>query len=162
VFATTPEEVLPLLADPSDAEKRRFSAWKKNTNVTIAHTDMSLYAPYGDKGRPNATDRFVKEGGADVGYNTHMNDFYAIAGPVGYAFAFNLEERIDPACVLDRHEHDTPFYTVEAIRYRHEIIETNGENHTYHVGAYLGNALHEGAIASAEAAAKRIGGRAIG
>ncbi len=161
VLATTPEQVLSLLADPSDAEKRRFSAWKKNTNVTIAHTDVSLYARYGDRARPGMADRFVKEGGLDAGYNTHMNDWYEIPGPVGYAFAFNLEDHVDPSCVLDRQTHDTPSYTVEAIRYRHEVIETNGENHTYHVGAYLGNALHEGAIASAEAAARRLGGRAL-
>lgn len=162
VLATTPEEVLPLLADPSDAEKRRFSAWKKNINATIAHTDMSLYAPYGARVRPSTTDRFVKDGGADIGYNAYINDWYGITGSVGYSFAFNLEDRIDPGCVLDRHEHHTPFYTVDAIRYRHEIIETNGENHTYHVGAYLVDAVHEGAVASAEATAKRLGGRAIG
>jgi uncharacterized protein len=85
VFATTPEEVPRLLADPSDAEKRRFSAWKKNTNVTIAHTDMSLYAPYGDGARPGTTDRFVKDGGADVGYNTYMNDWYAATERYGAA-----------------------------------------------------------------------------
>jgi uncharacterized protein len=38
---------------------------------------------------------------------------------------------------------------VAAFRHRHEIIATNGDYHTYHVGAYLGDGLHEGAITSA-------------
>ena len=34
---------------------------------------------------------------------------------------------------------------------------TNGENHTYHAGAYLGDGLHGGAIASAFEVARLIG-----
>jgi predicted NAD/FAD-binding protein len=29
------------------------------------------------------------------------------------------------------------------------VVATNGENHTYYAGAYLGDGLHEGAITSA-------------
>ena len=36
-----------------------------------------------------------------------------------------------------------------AFHHRQEIITTNGELNTYHVGAYLGDGLHEGAITSA-------------
>jgi uncharacterized protein len=43
----------------------------------------------------------------------------------------------------------TPLYTTESFRYRDEVVATNGENHTYYAGAYLGDGLHEGAIASA-------------
>jgi predicted NAD/FAD-binding protein len=38
---------------------------------------------------------------------------------------------------------------VDALRYRDEIIACNGEYHTFHAGAYLGEGLHEGAIKSA-------------
>ena len=44
-----------------------------------------------------------------------------------------------------------------AFRDRQEIIQTNGENHTYHVGAYLGDGLHEGAITSAIQVAELMG-----
>jgi predicted NAD/FAD-binding protein len=46
---------------------------------------------------------------------------------------------------------------VEALHYRNEVIDTNGENHTYYAGAYLGDGLHEGAIASAMRVAQLIG-----
>jgi uncharacterized protein len=48
-------------------------------------------------------------------------------------------------------------YTTESLRYRDEVVTTNGENHTYHAGAYLGDGLHEGAIASAFRVAQLIG-----
>jgi uncharacterized protein len=40
-------------------------------------------------------------------------------------------------------------YTTKFLRYWDEVVTNNGENHTYHAGAYLGNGLYEGAIASA-------------
>ena len=48
-------------------------------------------------------------------------------------------------------------YTTEAFRYRDEVVATNGENNTYHVGSYLGDGLHEGAIASAYRVAELVG-----
>jgi predicted NAD/FAD-binding protein len=66
-----------------------------------------------------------------------------------YSLAYNLGEQIDSKTIIHKQDHNTPLYSVEALRYRHEIIETNGDNHTFHVGAYLGNGLHEGAITSA-------------
>jgi uncharacterized protein len=50
----------------------------------------------------------------------------------------------------------TPLYNVAAFRDRQEIINTNGKYNTYHVGAYLGDGLHEGAITSAMQVAESI------
>ena len=58
--------------------------------------------------------------------------------------------------ILHIQQHHTPFYTVEAFQHRQEIIKTNGELNTYHVGAYLGDGLHEGAITSAIRVAQLI------
>lgn len=80
-----------------------------------------------------------------------MNRLYDI-DPIEYShysLAYNLGAQIDSKTIIHKQNHNTPLYSVEALRYRHEIIETNGENHTFHAGAYLGNGLHEGAITSA-------------
>jgi uncharacterized protein len=53
--------------------------------------------------------------------------------------------------------HHTPLYTTESFQYRDEVVATNGENNTYHAGAYLGDGLHGGAITSAVLVAKLIG-----
>ena len=47
-------------------------------------------------------------------------------------------------------------YTTESFRYRSEIVDTNGENNTYYAGSYLGDGLHEGAIASARQVAQLV------
>ncbi|HRG74265.1 MAG TPA: hypothetical protein PLX69_06890, partial [Leptospiraceae bacterium] len=61
---------------------------------------------------------------------------------------------ISPKKILHKQIHTTPFYTVEAMRYRKEIKKTNGENNTCYAGAYLYDGLHEGAAISATEVAK--------
>ena len=154
VFATPPDRVLKLLLDPTVAEVRRFGDWENNQISTLIHTDTSMYSRYGIK-RPSEFDFF--ETATGWGYNAYLNQLCGVSSEIQYNLAFNLESLIDRDKIIQRLEHDTPLYTVESFRYRDEVVETNGENHTYHAGAYLENGLHEGAIASAIRVAQLIG-----
>lgn len=154
VFATPPDQVMALLADPTEAEIRRFSAWRSNHATTVMHTDTSMYARYGIQ-QPSEFDFFQTDNG--WGYNAYLNQLCGISSSRQYSLAFNLEERISPEQIIHIQHHHTPLYTVDAFRYRDEVVATNGENRTYHVGAYLGDGLHEGAITSALRVAQRIG-----
>ena len=149
IFATTPEQTLNLLVHPTAAEKRRFSPWKTNRITTIAHTDTAVYQ--NNQNQAFSFVDFFYNSGTKIkeGYNSYMNDVYRIANGKSYFMAYNVSDRIDPKKILNIQRHTTPFYSVDALRYRHEIRETNGQHHTYHVGAYLGNGLHEGAVNSA-------------
>jgi predicted NAD/FAD-binding protein len=153
VFATPPDQVMELLADPTNAEVKRFSAWRKNQAKTVIHTDTSMYAKYGIN-KSSEFDFFQTDRG--WGYNASLNQLCGVSSPVEYSLAFNLGNLIAHDKILHIQEHHTPLYTVEAFRYRNEVILTNGENNTYHAGAYLGDGLHEGAIASALGVAELI------
>ncbi len=146
VFATPPDQVLALLSDPTEAETRRFGAWQANQATTIIHHDTTLYDRYGIT---NFSEFDFFQLGDDWGYNAYLNQLCGISAPRRYSLAFNLESRLDPDRIIHHQPHHTPLYTVPALEYRREIRSTNGENHTYHGGAYLGDGLHEGAIASA-------------
>ncbi len=149
VFACTPDQILKMLADPTDEERRRFGAWQGNEIQTIIHTDESMYRRYG--GYFGEFDLFEGEQPGEFGYNAYLNRLCDIHPPnhLHYHLAYNLNHRLDSAKIIHVQNHSTPLYSVEAIRYRHEVIDTNGQNHTYHAGAYLGDGLHEGAISSA-------------
>jgi predicted NAD/FAD-binding protein len=153
VFATPPDRVLELLADPTAAELKRFGAWQPNYATTIVHTDTSMYARYGIK-QLTEFDFFQTSQG--WGYNAYLNQLCGINSPRQYNLAFHLENSIDPTQIVHVQQHHTPKYTVEAFRYRDEVVETNGEYHTYHAGAYLADGLHEGAIVSAMRVAELI------
>lgn len=154
VFATPPDQVLQLLTDPSDAEMRRFEAWQPNYATTLLHTDTSMYDRHGIR---NLSEFDFFETRRSWGYNAHLNQLCGISSPRHYSLAFQLEDLIRCDRVIHVHEHHTPRYTVDAFRYRDEIISTNGETRTYHAGAYLGEGLHEGAVTSALRVAELIG-----
>jgi predicted NAD/FAD-binding protein len=150
VFAVTPEQVLKILGDASDDEKRRFGAWKENKIETIIHTDISFYKHFGVS-YYSEFDVFQTDTHGHYGYNAYLNRLYGIDPNKypHYSLAYNLGQRVNPDKIIHRQHHNTPLYSVAAIRYRDEVIATNGENNTYHAGAYLGEGLHEGAISSA-------------
>ncbi|KGF73120.1 amine oxidase [Neosynechococcus sphagnicola sy1] len=159
VFATPPDQVMHLLADATDAETRRFSAWRANRVQTVLHTDTAMYNRYGIQ-QMSEFDFFQTAKG--WGYNAALNQLCGITAsgnspPENYSLAFNLESLISPDRILHIQQHHTPLFTVEAFKYRDEVVSTNGENHTYHAGAYLSDGLHEGAVTSALRVAQLIG-----
>ncbi len=154
VFATSPDQVMALLADSTDAETKRFSAWQANNVTTTVHQDNSMYQNQGIQ-HPTEFDFFQTE--TQWGYNSYLNQLCDISSPQQYFLSFQLEELIAKERIIHTQEHHTPLYTTESFRYRDQVVATNGENNTYHAGAYLGDGLHEGAIASAFRVAQLIG-----
>ena len=154
VFAAPPDQVMALLSDPTEAETKRFSAWKANYATTTLHTDTSMYDNH-DIQHPSEFDFFQTNSG--WGYNGSLNNLCGISSPPHYFLSFQLEKLIAKNRIIHIQKHHTPLYTTDSFRYRDEIVMTNGENHTYHAGAYLGDGLHEGAITSALRVAQLIG-----
>lgn len=151
VFATPPDKVLQILDDATEAERRRFGAWRVNYATTVIHTDDQFYKPY-NIAKPSPFDFFETPKG--WGYNAYLNNLCSTNASSPYFLSYNMESMFDPKKIVHVQKHDTPLYTVAAFRYRNEIIATNGENHTFHAGAYLSDGLHEGALVSAERVAQ--------
>ena len=154
VFATPPDQVMALLADPSDVEIKRFSSWKANYIDTLVHQDISMYERHHIQ-NPSEFDFFQTD--TQWGYSSHLNQLCGISSPSHYFLSFQLEKLIAKEKIIHIQKHHTPLYTTESFRYRDEVVATNGENNTYHAGAYLGDGLHEGAIVSALRVAQLIG-----
>jgi uncharacterized protein len=154
VFATPPDQVMALLADPTEAETKRFSAWKANFATTTVHKDASVYDRHGIR-YPSEFDFFQTD--HRWGYNSCLNQLSGVLSPQHYFLSFQLEELIASDHIIHIQKYHTPLYTTESFRYRDEVVATNGENHTYHAGAYLGDGLHEGAVTSALRVAQLIG-----
>lgn len=154
MFAAPPDQVMALLANPTDAETKRFSAWKGNHVTTTVHKGTSMYDNHGIQ-QPSEFDFF--QTGGDWGYNACLNQLCGIPSAQHHFRSFQLENLIAQDQIIHIQKHHTPLYATESFRYRDEVVATNGENNTYHAGAYLGDGLHEGAIISASRVAKLIG-----
>ncbi len=162
VFATTPEQVLALLGDATEDERRRFSAWRPNHVRTLTHTDTGIYTRRKIAYR-SEFDLFVTTSGAH-GYNAYLNRLCGLAEdvPPHYSLALGIDDEIAPRQIVHEQAHSTPGYSREALHPRAEVIAANGERRTWFAGAWLDDGLHEGAVVSAERVALGLGGRAIG
>ncbi|MDH3727540.1 MAG: FAD-dependent oxidoreductase [Myxococcales bacterium] len=161
VLAAPPDQVLKLLADPSEAETRRFGPWRANHIHTLVHHDPSVYTR---RGVTVKTEFDVIETSANSGgYNCHLNRLCGVPDDEArdFGLAFGIDKWIDPVKTILRQEHHTPDYSVEAHRWHVEVSQTNGENRTFHVGAWLGDGLQEGAVTSALAVSQLLGGASI-
>jgi len=161
IFATTPEQVLALLGDATDDERRRFSAWRPNRAHTLTHTDTGIYTRRQIAYR-SEFDLFETTSGAH-GYNAYLNRLCGLDedAPPHYSLAFGIDDEIDPRQVVHEQAYSTPGYSREALSPRAEVIAANGEWGTWFAGAWLDDGLHEGAVVSAERVALGLGGRAI-
>ena len=161
VFAAPPDQLLAVLEDPTDDERRRFGAWRANHARTVVHDDRG---PYERRGERYACefDLFLLEDGRGA-YNALLDRLEGLPtdDEQQFGLAFGLEDELDPARILHVQEHHTPAYTVDALRWRDEVLETNGQGRIWHVGAWLGDGLHEGAIRSANAVSEALGGRTL-
>jgi predicted NAD/FAD-binding protein len=161
VFAAPPDQVLTLLEDPTEAERRRFGEWRGNHIHTLVHDDRSLYSR---RGVEVMTEFDVIETAAgEGGYNCYLNILCGVPEDEERAFglAFGIDEWVASDKVILRQEHHTPDYKVASHHWHLEVSSANGENNTFHVGAWLGDGLQEGAVTSAAAAAKLLGGASI-
>lgn len=160
LFACPPHCVLPMLKDPTERERRWFGPWKGLDVQTVVHTDRDIYDR---RGARSATEFDVFDLGPDRGaYNAWLNRLCGLSTRLGpwYGLAFGLEDELDLADVLHIQHHEVPHYTVDAYRWRNEILYSNGRAGTWFIGAWLGDGLHEGAVSTAAAAAARLqGGR---
>ncbi len=96
VFATPPDQVLTLLSDATEIEIKRFSPWKKNLATNIAHTDSSLYEPYGIK-EFSEFDFFQTS--KSWGYNAYLNQLCSLKGCQKYSLAFNLADGLHEGAI---------------------------------------------------------------
>ena len=147
IFATPPDQILPLLKQPSTTEQTILKDWKANKAQTVIHTDAQIYQRF-NISAPSPFDFFETLDG--WGYNACLNNLCEVTNKTSYFLSYNLESLIEPNKIISRHHHLTPFYTVDTFQARQELINLNGANHTCFVGAYLGDGLHEGAVMSAK------------
>jgi predicted NAD/FAD-binding protein len=161
VLAAPPDQVLELLTDPSEAERRRFGAWRANNIHTLVHHDSSIYSRRGVKVKTEFD--LIETSPRRGGYNCYLNGLCGVPEDEAREFglAFGIDEWIDESKLILRQAHHTPDYSVEAHRWVLEIMQTNGENRTFHAGAWLGDGLQEGAVSSALAVSQLLGGKSL-
>ena len=157
VFACHGDQVLPLLADPSDREREVL--------VELHHHDQCGVAAHRRVGaaRAAARARFVelparrrRRCGADGDLRPQSPPGTDDAG-AGTCVTLNPDGQIDERRVLRRFVYRHPLYTREAIGAQQRWREVSGVNRTHYCGAYWFHGFHEDGLNSALRVAGALG-----
>ncbi|SMG67351.1 [weak similarity to] NAD/FAD-binding protein-like protein [methanotrophic bacterial endosymbiont of Bathymodiolus sp.] len=101
--------MLKLLQDPTENELKRFKAWQDNVINTMIHTDTSIYKHFG-VAYFCEFDLFENPDNQGCGYNAYLDRLCGIDSQSDphFSLAYNLEQQIDSAKVIDVQQHTTP------------------------------------------------------
>ena len=156
VFACHGDQVLPLLADPTDAERDVLGQFTTTTNQTCLHTDDRAL-PASPRARASWNYRLDGASGAPPSVTYHLNRLQGITGRTQYCVTLNPRDSIDPARVLGRFEYRHPRMTVAAVRAQERWHEVSGRGRTHYCGAYWRYGFHEDGLVSAQRVAAALG-----
>ena len=156
VFACHGDQVLPLLANPSDRERTVFSCFTTTTNIAWLHTDASVLPA---RARARASWNYLLAADTDapplVTYD--LNRLQGLSTPEQYCVTLNPDGRVDERRLLRRLEYRHPLYTRAGIAAQQGWREVSGVNRTHYCGAYWFYGFHEDGLNSAIRVASALG-----
>ena len=156
VFACHGDQVLPLLADPSDREREVLSNFTTTTNVAWLHTDASVL-PVRQRARASWNYLLAADADAAPMVTYDLNRLQGLTTPEQYCVTLNPDGQIDERRVLRRFVYRHPLYTREAIGAQQRWREVSGVNRTHYCGAYWFHGFHEDGLNSALRVAGALG-----
>ena len=156
VFACHGDQVLPLLADPSDREREVLSNFTTTTNVAWLHTDASVL-PVRQRARASWNYLLAADADAAPLVTYDLNRLQGLPTPEQYCVTLNPDGQIDERRVLRRFVYRHPLYTREAVRAQARWAEVSGVNRTHYCGAYWFHGFHEDGLNSALRVASALG-----
>ena len=156
VFACHGDQVLPLLADPSDREREVFSAFTTTTNIAVLHTDRSML-PAEPRARASWNYRLAADPDAPPTVTYDLNRLQGLTTPEPYCVTLNPDRELDERLVLRRLAYRHPLFTACAIRAQRQWDTVSGVHRTHYCGAYWFYGFHEDGLNSAIRAARALG-----
>ena len=157
VFACHGDQVLPLLADPSDRERDVLSRLHHHDQRGVA-AHRRVGAAGAGRGRARrGTTCSPQTPTAPPTVTYDLNRLQGLRTPEQYCVTLNPDGQIDERRVLRRFVYRHPLYTREAIGAQRRWREVSGVNRTHYCGAYWFYGFHEDGLNSALRVAGALG-----
>lgn len=163
VFACHGNQVLPLLAAPTETERDVLGQFHTSRNEVCLHTDSTLLpSRAAARASWNYNLNAGAAGSATVTY--HMNrlqslDLQSPSMDTQYCVTLNATSIIRPNRILGRYIYHHPIYNREAIQGQTRWSEISGHNRTHFCGAYWFYGFHEDGLNSALRVSRKLGVR---
>jgi predicted NAD/FAD-binding protein len=154
VFACHGDQILPLLARPTETEREVLGSFTTSRNDTVLHTDDGLLPR---RAAARASWNYMLGDSGKVTVTYHMNRLQALNTPENYCVTLNADGAVRPDRVLRRMVYEHPLYTRAAVRAQDRWAEISGRNHTHFCGAYWFYGFHEDGVRSGIRVAEALG-----
>jgi predicted NAD/FAD-binding protein len=149
VFACHADQVLPILADPSEQEVSVFKNWKYQANSVCVHTDINILP---SNPRYWASWNFKQEASADEPILRVTYDLTRLQGLTAkqrYLVSLNCDHLINASNKITQFYFEHPHYDFNSVVSQKLLPTLNGTMNTWYCGSYHGFGFHEDAIQSA-------------
>ncbi len=155
VFACHGDQVLPLLAAPTELERGIMGKFTSSSNDTCLHSDSNLL-PRRKIAHASWNYLLTDEPGK-VALTYHMNRLQSLAVEEDYCVTLNATASINPRKIIRRMTYHHPMYTREAVAAQNRWKEISNQNRTHFCGAYWFYGFHEDGLNSAMRVARSLG-----
>jgi len=160
IFACHSNQVLKILDDPNQTERRLLSAIPFKKNSVVMHTDSSLLPK---RRRAWASWNYLLDGSEDrqpvLTYN--MNILQGIRTQEPVCVTMNGDQHISPEKVIGRYRYAHPQFGSESVKAQRDIHLIDGKRRSWFCGAYWRNGFHEDGVLSALRVSKELGGDSL-
>lgn len=156
VFACHGDQVLPLLADPSDLERGVLSQFTTTANQTVLHTDSSVL-PSSPRARASWNYRLGEAAHDAPSVTYDLNRLQGLAASIQYCVTLNPQQPIDSSQVIGRFAYRHPRVTLGAVAAQQQWRSVSGQRRTHFCGAYWRYGFHEDGLMSAQRVAADLG-----
>jgi predicted NAD/FAD-binding protein len=159
VFATNCDRVLPLLENPTDAERDVLQHFSTSSNDVVLHTDEALL-PRREAARASwnyLLHLHDRNGHSPVTMTYHMNRLQSLPVEENYCITLNANGQIRNEKVLRRFVYNHPIFTLDSMRAQQRWSEISGVGRTHFAGAYWLYGFHEDGVNSALRVARALG-----
>ena len=154
VFACHGDQILPLLAQPTEVEREVLGCFTTSRNETCLHTDSTLLPK---RAAARASWNYLLGDSGKVTMTYHMNRLQSLNTVEDYCVTLNANGHVNPAQALRRMVYEHPLYTRAAIRAQERWAEISGKNRTHFCGAYWFYGFHEDGVRSGLRVADALG-----
>ena len=154
VFACHGNQVLPMLAEPTDTERDVFQNFLTSRNEICLHTDAKMLP---QRPAARASWNYRLSGKDRVALTYDMNRLQSLKVPENYCVSLNANGSIAPEKVIRKIVYHHPLYTRAAVGSQARWGEVSGLNRTHYCGAYWSYGFHEDGVRSALRVAAALG-----
>ena len=148
VFACHGDQVLPLLADATEAEREVFRHFTTTANATVLHTDARVL-PAAPRAHASWNYRLGAAPEMPPSVTYDLTRLQGIPGPTRYFVTLNPRTHLAEDRVIGRFEYRHPQFTLAAVAAQARWREVSGVRGTHFCGAYWRYGFHEDGLTSA-------------